>query len=71
MTLYLGCWYLFWYAWKEETLSILWYQLDVSGGFIFKFTRGGNHPPPPLVRRVTKKGLVSMVRQGLIQSHVY
>ena len=48
------CWYLFWYEWKEETLAILWYNLDVSGGFIFKFTGGGNHPSP-LVRRVTKK----------------
>ena len=34
------------------SLAILWYQLDVSRGFIFKFA-GGNHPPP-LVRRITK-----------------
>ena len=39
-TSYLGCWYLFWYVWKVETLAILLYQLHVSGDFIFKFTRG-------------------------------
>ena len=33
----------FWYVWKEETPAILWYQLDVSGGFIFKFMGGSNH----------------------------
>ena len=38
VTSYLGQWCLFWYVWKEETLVILWYQLNVSGGFIFKFT---------------------------------
>ena len=27
---------------KKRPLAILWYQLDVSGGWIFKF----NHPPP-------------------------
>ena len=26
VTSYLGCWYLFWYVWKQETLAILWYQ---------------------------------------------
>ena len=40
---------------KKRHLAILWYQLDVSGGFIFKFTGG---MVTPLVRRVTKEGLV-------------
>ena len=38
---------------KCRPLAILWYQLHVSGGFIFKFT--GVVTTPPLVRRVTKK----------------
>ena len=35
VTVYLGRWYLFQYAWKEETLAILWFKLHVSEGFIF------------------------------------
>ena len=38
VTSYLGCWYLLWYAWKEEAPAISWYQLSVPGVFIFKFT---------------------------------
>ena len=44
VTLYLRCWYLFVMYGKKRPLAILWYQLNVSGGFIFKFTGGGNHP---------------------------
>ena len=52
VTSYLGCWYLFWYLWKEETPSYSKYQFDVglSGGVIFKVTGGG--------KRCYKKGLV-------------
>ena len=39
-----GYLYLFWYV---------WYQLDISGGPVFKITGGGN--------RVTEKGLVRML----------
>ena len=45
VTSYLGCWYLFWYVWKEKTPGILWYQLDVWGG---------SFSSSPLVRRVAK-----------------
>ena len=48
---------------KKRHLDILWYQLDVSGGFIFKlFTRGWY--TPPWVRRYKK----SLVRRGLRQN---
>ena len=40
----IGCLYLFWYAWKRRPIAILWYQLDILGGSVFKFTGGGNHP---------------------------
>ena len=36
---YLGRWYLFWYG--KRPLAVLWYQLHVSAGFIFKFIGGG------------------------------
>ena len=46
---------------KRRPLAILWYQLNVSGGF--KFTGVGNHPPPSTPDMLPKKGLV---RWGLI-----
>ena len=39
MMSYVRCLYLFWY--KEETTELLWYKLDVSGGFSFQVHRGG------------------------------
>ena len=42
-------------------VAILWYQ---SGGSIFKFAEGGNHP---LVNRVTEKGLI---RQGMKEKYL-
>ena len=44
VTSYLGFWYLFWYVWKEETPSYTMVPITCIGGFIFKFTGGGNHP---------------------------
>ena len=61
VTSYLGCWYLFWYVWKEETPSYTMVPIRCILGVSFSSSKGGgNHPP--LVRRVTKKGLV---RRGL------
>ena len=45
---------------KRRPLAILWYQLHVSGEFIFKVIGGGNQP---LGKMCYKKGLV---RRGLI-----
>ena len=44
VTSYVGCFYLFWYLWKIGPIAIPWYQLDVSGGPVFKFTGSGIHP---------------------------
>ena len=42
---------------KRRPLAIVWYQFHVSWDFIFKFTRGGNHPPPPPWEDVLQKRL--------------
>ena len=45
VTLYLRSWYFISMYGKKGPLHILWDQLYVWGGFIFKFTGGGNQPP--------------------------
>ena len=36
---------------KRRPLAILWYQLNVSGGSVFKFTGGGNPLGKPCYRK--------------------
>ena len=51
-----GCLYLFWYVWKEETHSYTMVPIRPILGVQFPNAQGGgNHP---LVTCVTKKGLV-------------
>ena len=67
VTSYVGCLYLLWYVWKEETHSYTMNQLDISGRGVFSFQvhrEGGKHP---LVNHVTGKGLV---RWGLTLIHL-
>ena len=46
VTSYLGCWYLFWYVWKEETPSCTMVPIRCIWGVSFLSSQGGgNHPP--------------------------
>ena len=60
---YVGCWYLFWFVWKEEAPSYTMAPITCIGGFMFKFTGGSNHPPWEDV--LQKK---TLVRRGLQQN---
>ena len=48
---YLGCWYLFWYVWKEETPNYTIVPITCIWGFHFQV----QSPPPALGKRVSKK----------------
>ena len=60
VTSYVGCWYLFWYVWKDAALAITIrptvVPIGCNWGVLFSSSQGlvTNFPPSrPLVRRVT------------------
>ena len=60
---YLGCWYLFWYAWKEETPSYTMVLITCTLGASFLSSQGV--VTTPLGRHVTKKRLGKTRVKGL------